>query len=82
MSKESRNPQGLSGKAIFKLYLVYWALFGMLATLACFSISTLMQPTGIIILAIASLIVPAIATFGHVRKGKKDGIDDIAKRMP
>ncbi len=82
MSKESRNPQGLSGKAIFKLYVVYWALFGMLATLACFSISSLMQPTGIIILAIASLIVPAIATFGHVRKGKKDGIDDIAKRMP
>jgi len=54
----------------------------MFAALACFYVQALMRPTGIVILAVASIAIPAIATFVHVRNGRKDGVDDIAKRLP
>ena len=82
MSENHHNPRGLSGKAKIKIFVVYFVIFGMLATLACFMVESLMGPTGIAILAVASLILPTIATVVHVRKGTKDGVDDIATRLP
>lgn len=82
MSKNPNNPRHLSGKAKATIFVVYFVLFGMVATLACFSVQSLMTPAGIAILAVAGIVLPTIATVLHVRKGKKDGIDDIAKRMP
>jgi len=82
MSRTPNNPKGLSGKAIFKLFVVYFVLYGMLATLAFFGVGTLLGPIGIGVLAIGGILVPAIATLLHVRKGRKSGVDEIAKRLP
>ena len=82
MSKTPHNPRGLSGKAKVKIFVIYFVIFGMLATLACFAVEALVGPTGIITLGVAGIVVPLIATFVHVRKGTKDGVDDIAKRLP
>lgn len=82
MSKDPHNPRGLSRKSKVKIFVVYFFLFAMIATLACFYVQTLMRPFGIAILAVASIAVPAIATYLHVRKGRRDGVDDIAKRLP
>jgi hypothetical protein len=82
MNKDPHNPRGLSGKSKVKIFVVYFVMFGMVATLACFTVQILMQPAGIASLAVASIVLPAIATFLHVRKGSKDGVDDIARRLP
>jgi len=82
MGKNSHNPRGLSGKAKIKIFVVYFVLFSMLATLACFMVEELIGPTGLATLAVASFVLPALATAIHVRKGIKDSVDDIAKRLP
>ena len=79
--KETDNPRGLSGKTIFKINIVYWVLCAMFSTLTYFTVAPLMSGTGIGILVAAGFIVPALATMMHVRKGKKDRIDEIAKRL-
>ena len=81
MSKNSSNPRGLSGKEIARIFVIYFVLYCMLATLALFGVKALVQPFGITVIAIGSVVVPAVATLVHVRKGKKDGIDDIASRL-
>jgi hypothetical protein len=81
MNHESHNPRSLSRKSIFKIFVTYWALFTMLATLTFFTVGSLLSPTMLVILSVASIAVPLVATLIHVWKGKKDGIDDIAKRM-
>ena len=79
--KATDNPRGLSGKTILKIYLVYWVMWAMLSVLAYFTVAPLMSPTGIGILVAAGFIVPALATMMHVRKGKKDHIDEVAGRL-
>ncbi len=43
MGKNSHNPRGLSGKAKIKIFVVYFVLFSMLATLACFMVEELIS---------------------------------------
>ena len=82
MSKHSKNPKGLSGKAIFKIFVVYFILCVMLASLALIGMKNLIGSTGTILLAVGSILIPALATAAHVIKGKKNAVSDIAKRMP
>lgn len=80
--KSSKNPRGLSGKQIFTLFVTYFIICVMLASLAFFGMKRLMGPLVVGLLAAGSILVPAIATWLHVRQGKKNAVSDIAKRMP
>ena len=82
MSKNPNNPRGLSGKEIFRIFAIYFVLYSMLATLGFWGMEFFLSTPGIIILLVGWVAVPAIGTWLHVRKGKKTGVDDIAKRMP
>ena len=82
MSKNPNNRSGLSGKAIAWIFVVYSVLYAMVAALVLFGVKVLLGPIGITVLAVGSIVVPAIATFIHVRKGKKGAVNDIAKRRP
>lgn len=82
MTKDGNNPRGLSRATIAKIYVVYFTLFAMLSTLACFTVRSLINPTAIGLLAAGSVIIPILATWLHVRKGKRDRIDEIARKMP
>jgi hypothetical protein len=82
MSKHSKNPKGLSGKAIFKIFVTYFILCIMLASLALLGMKNLIGSTGTILLAVGSILIPVLATYAHVLKGKKNAVSDIAKRMP
>ena len=81
MTKTSSNPRGLSGKDIFRIFAIYFILYSMLATLCFWGVKFFLSTPGIILLCIGWIVVPGIATWLHVRKGKKTGVDDIAKRM-
>lgn len=80
--KSSKNPRGLSGKQIFSLFVTYFIICVMLASLAFFGMKQHMGPPIVGILAAASILVPSIATWLHVRQGKKNAVSDIAKRVP
>jgi hypothetical protein len=66
MNNKSHNPRGLSRKSIFKIFATYWALFTMLATLTFYTVGSFLSNAMLVILSVASIAVPLVATLIHV----------------
>lgn len=88
MSRRSKNngeaeaKGGVSGKQLARLFVTYWAIAFMVVVLSFYAIADLVTVNLAYILLAATIVVAAVATLIHVRKGKKSSIDEIAKRMP
>ena len=88
MSKQSKNNDaveakgGVSGKRVARLFITYWAISFMVVVMSFYAIADLVTLKLAYILLAATIVVAAVATLVHVRKGKKNSIDEIAKRMP
>jgi hypothetical protein len=70
-----------SGKQKAALFFTYWAFAAAVVALAAINVEFLMRPISLILLGIGSLVFALVSTIVHVRQGKQNAIDDIAKRM-
>ena len=88
MSKHSKNNSvdkakgGVTGKRVARLFVTYWAIAFMVVVMSFYAIADLVTVKLAYTLFAATIVVAAVATLFHVRKGKKNSIDEIAKRMP
>jgi len=88
MNKHSKNngadeaKSGVTGKRVARLFVSYWAIVFMVVVMSFYTIADLVTVKLAYILFAATIVVAAVATLIHVRKGKKNSIDEIAKRMP
>lgn len=81
MKKDKKKNRHFSRRHITLLFLFYWAFAVALVALATIYVKWLMQPSGLILLGMGSLVFAGITTFSHVRRGKRTEIDDIADRL-
>jgi hypothetical protein len=73
---------GVTGKRVARLFVTYWAIAFMVVVMSFYAIADLVTLKLAYILFTATIVVATVATLIHVRKGKKNSIDEIAKRMP
>ena len=81
-SGESEAKGGVSGKRVARLFVTYWAIAFMFVVLSFYAIADLVTLKLAYILLATTIVVAAVATWIHIRKGKKDGVDELVKRMP
>ena len=82
MNEISNKDSGVSGKRIARLFVTYWAIAFMIVVLSFFAIADLVTLKLAYILLAITIVVAAVATFVHILKGKKDSVDEIARKMP
>jgi hypothetical protein len=81
-SGEAKAKGGVSGKRVARLFVTYWAIAFMVVVLSFYAIADLVTLKLAYILFAATIVVAAVATLIHIRNGKKDGVDELVKRMP
>ncbi|NOY76833.1 MAG: hypothetical protein GXO76_03065 [Calditrichaeota bacterium] len=83
-SKEKENAK--SGKrrhhrsfgSLFKLFFVYFIVILVVFAWLDYYMSEFLNP---ILFVVFSLLIAAVATFVHVRVGKKSEVDDLAEKL-
>ncbi len=80
-SGEAEAKGGVSGKYVVRLFITYWAVAFMIVVLSFFAIADLVTLKLAYILLAGTIVVAAVATFIHIRKGKKNNVDEIVDRM-
>jgi hypothetical protein len=72
---------GVSWKRVARLFITYWAIAFMIVVLSFFAIAELVTLKLAYILLGITIVVAAVATFVHIRQGKKDHVDEVAKKI-
>ena len=80
-TQKKKKKRHFSRKHITVLFLLYWAIAAAMVALATIYVKWLMQPMGLALFGIGSLVFAGVSTFVHVRDGKRTQIDDIADRL-
>lgn len=78
----SKVNSGSSGKRVMKLFITYWAVAFMVVVMSFYAIAELVTLKLAYILLAATVVFAAVATFVHIRKGKKSGIDQVSQKLP
>ena len=78
---EAQAKGGVTGKHLARLFVTYWAIAFIVVVMSFYAIADLVTLRLAYILFVATIVIAAVATLIHVRKGKKNSIDEIAKRM-
>ncbi len=71
----------MSGNRVVRLFVTYWAIAFGIVVLSLYGIADLLTVNVAYALLAATIVVAAVATWVHIRKGKKNSIDEIANRL-